>query len=64
MGDPALSEDSQKKPAKGWLGDRPGRSLLRISAALLGIALAGTALATIWPKPDPDGADVQSSEGP
>ena len=64
MGDPALSEDSQKKPAKGWLGDRPGRSILRISAALLGIALAGTALATIWPKPDPDGADVQSSEGP
>ena len=64
MGDPALSEDSQKKPTKSWLGDRPGRSLLRISAALLGIALTGTALATIWPKPDPDGADVQSSEGP
>ena len=63
MGDPALSEDSQQKPTKGWLGDRPGRSLLRISAALLGIALAGTALATIWPKPDPDGADVQSSDG-
>ena len=62
MGDPALSEDSQQKPSKGWLGDRPGRSLLRISAALLGTALAGTALATIWPKPDPVGADVQSSD--
>ena len=63
MGDPALSEDSQQKPSKGWLGDRPGRSLLRIGAALLGTALAGTALATVWPKPDPVGADVQSSEG-
>ena len=61
MGDPALSEDLQQKPRKGWLGDRPVRSLLRISAALLGTALAGTALATIWPKPDPAGADVQSS---
>ena len=63
MGDPALSEDSQQKPSKGWLGDRPGRSLLRIGAALLGTALAGTALATVWPKPAPVGADVQSSEG-
>ena len=63
MGDPALSEDSQQKPSKGWLGDRPGRSLLRIGAALLGTALAGTVLATVWPKPDPVGADVQSSEG-
>ncbi|MDC0277703.1 LCP family protein [bacterium] len=63
MGDPALSEDLQQKPRKGWLGDRPVRSLLRISAALLGTALAGTALATIWPKPDPAGADVQSSNG-
>ncbi|NCG17280.1 MAG: LytR family transcriptional regulator, partial [Synechococcales cyanobacterium H12SWP_bin.12] len=62
MGDPALSEDSQQKPSKGWLGDRPGRSLLRISAALLGTALAGRALATIWPKPDHVGADVQSSD--
>ena len=44
MGDPALSEDSQQKPSKGWLGDRPVRML--------------------WPKPDPVGADVQSSEGP
>ncbi len=60
MGKPALSEDSQQKPSKGWLGDRPGRSLLRIGAALLGTALAGTALAAIWPKPDPVGADVQS----
>ena len=64
MGDPALSEDSQQKPSKGWLGDRPVRSLLRIGAALLGTALAGTALAMLWPKPDPVGADVQSSEGP
>ena len=62
MGDPALSEDSQQKPTKSWLGDRPGRSLLRISAALLGTALAGIALTTIWPKPDPEGADVQSSD--
>ena len=61
MGDPALREDSQPKPSKGWLGDRPGRSLLRIAAALLGTALAGTALATLWPKPDPIGADVQAT---
>ncbi len=30
---------------------------------MLGTALPGTALATIWPKPDPAGADVQSSDG-
>lgn len=63
MGEPALSGDSQQKPSKSWLGDRPGRSLLRIGAALLGTALAGTSLATIWPKPDVAGADVPSSDG-
>ena len=48
----------------GWLGDHPKRSLLRIGAALLGIAVAGSALAVIWPKPDPVGAEVPSAKNP
>lgn len=43
---------SQSKPLSRWLGHHPGRTLLRISSTVFGVAATAWLLGQLWPKPD------------
>ena len=58
------NHDSPNDTQRRWLGKYPGRTLLRIGAAVGSIWIVGTALSSLWPQVDRVAPPLSSTDDP